>query len=65
MKLKPITGVGMIPKTIYFIDVEGGRVEVEKQTYKMITESLGNGDVWYFDEEEQRFLKYGTQINLF
>lgn len=65
MKLKSVTGVGHRPTTVYFIDVEGRQIEVEKNVYDKIMRSLSNGSIWVFDEEKQRFLKYGTQINLF
>lgn len=64
-KMKEVTGVIKVPSTEYYIQVGKRQIEVPKKIYNQIMYSLANGDYWVFDEENQTFIKYGTQLNLF
>lgn len=65
MNHKRIIGTTQKTETSYFINAGDQEVEVPASVYFEVMESLMNGDVWIYSEQENKVIKYGTQLKLF
>lgn len=65
MNHKRIIGTTQKTETSYFINTGDQEVEVPASVYFEVMESLENGDVWIYSAQENKVIKYGTQLKLF